>query len=421
MPPYDILTYGPYQKGRINDIQIIPFIKNSFDLNDLNKSIDRLFDLSYLNEFPFNKKINKFKDLIENYKGYNIQTKSLPNLNFYNFYKDTLYIIIYDDLLTQGIRFRVKLSAIKQNAKIQFIHINHLRNFNLYIIFNIWMQLLAKSGGKPWIVDNASNFFKNNTLLIGISFSKINDKILYGVSHFVDLHNLDQVIEVSQITRTDEFRGIMLRKNEMLDVLKKGVDWFHNKNPHAKDVNIYIYKTSPLHFQEADAINAFISEKENYGFSDISLSHIHVKSKNFGIPRMFDIENLDTSYRYMNRMGQCIKIKYDASINNTVFRDQTEFAIATTGYISFNNKNKRGTLGTPKPLFLHVSSTNNDMGEYVKKHVMAMKAMDWESPNIQNSGLFILKYSGRMAKMLSYLKANSGIALPEFFDVTYLM
>ncbi|MGC9124149.1 MAG: hypothetical protein ACP5IB_08830 [Thermoplasmata archaeon] len=420
-PPYDILNYGPYQVGKLsNKIRIIPYIKTDINLQNL---LNDLFDLSKLGkkEYPFEqKRINKFEQLVENYKGFTIEYPETTKDKLYDLLslsRDTLYIIIHEDRLSRSEYHKTKLFAILQDSTVQFINLKHLIVPNSYTTFNIWIQLLAKSGGKPWIVDNSTNSFKRNTLLIGISFSHLNNKVMYGVSHFVDLNNLDQSLELTKLTRKDGFTGIMLKEDEMSAIIEKGISWFKGKNEKAGDISIYIYKTSPLHKDEINSISKLIQNKDKYGFTKISVSHTHVKSKNFGVPRFYDPENLESDFKFMAKMGTCLQIQAGFS-NNETFPYQTELVIATTGYIP--GKKGRGTLGTPKPLFLHVHATEGDMIDYVKKQTMAMKVMDWENSNIQNSKLFILKYSQRMARLLSYVD-NIDEVLPNTLDVRQLM
>jgi hypothetical protein len=400
----------PYEQPILNDFAVISLkdhnIRTGID------DIQNFFSITNKN-FPFNgTPANNFEYFFPkklNFTYEDINEDDLPD--YIKNYQGKIILVIHgekndhvihDSKVNDKIYYDTKINAIINNSRIQFIDYKHLISNDNYQKYNIMVQLTAKCNGTPWIVDNSNvQFTDNDTLIVGITFSKLNNKLTYGVAHFMDANNMVQEIILQRISRDVEEKYLYLNYNELSTILKNGVNWFNKTlNPERNNLKIFIYKSTPLHETELKAINNIIDNSKILGYDSIDITHIHLKSDNFGIPRIYDTNNIGTAYQYMASQGTCIEI-IPGNLNHKNFDFRGDIIVSTTGMYK-KTYGYGGTFGTPKPLFVAVHSSTDNPIKTIENQIMAMTNMDWEFTGSNYRKPFIMKYATRMAKLLNY-------------------
>ncbi len=326
-----------------------------------------------------------------------------------NIAKGSLVVIFHSGMVDQDVYYGAKSKAIENGFRIQFIGKKHFEESDpSYVIFGIWVQLIAKCDGTPWILQNDPNkpFISNDTLIIGLSFTRdLKNNVYYGISHFLDVNNMNQEIVLTAIKPDFAGRSLVYSKDDITKILSNGLDWF-NKNHSGAEVKyagrIYLYKTTPLHPQERAGIESFI-DGQNKKEQAILFSHIHVKSLSFGTPRIYNLENVGyANFGYMVKKGEAISIR--PKTNAEGFARRGAVILATTGFYEKYRK-PRGTLGTPMPLFLEIEANFPNALDDVERQAMAMTMLDWEHPvGLEYRNPFIIKYSRRMSKVSRHMQ-----------------
>jgi hypothetical protein len=393
-PPYEIVRYGPHDKGKIYRIKILV----PKDMSAISNSI-----LSFFNdppkEYPFSNNPNlRFNDWI----GHPLSLESLPIRDLSEAIdsideKEVLYVILHTDNLSEDEYWNIKLQGFKTGSRTQFINISHVVGFNPFTIFNLWVQMLAKCNGTPWKVDLPSNSesLGTNSLIIGISFSKdSNGKYNFGIVHYLDLINQVQIIEALPLRKKDP-ENLVLDKDEISKIIENGIKW-HEKNSaplKTGSLDIYVYKTTQLYRPEEEAILEFIQKNESVK----NITHVHVKQSG-PVARIYNLENQS----YYNNIGQHLIISSFNSSDGT-FSYRGKLIIGLSG----RDKNGKVPLGTPVPKSLNIYSTKSDALKLVANQLMIMKTIDWGTTNIKSSKIPILKYSRRVAEASSYIDLKS--------------
>jgi len=400
-PPYSILEYGPYEKGNINKIEFLYPKDINFNVN-----FESLFNAPKNAPFSENKDYY-FNNWITN--PLSISHREIQDINqVFNYIKDKdlLYIIIHNGPVEKEIYWKSKFQGIKNNSKLQFIDIRHLINKNGYTIFNLWIQMLAKCNGTPWIINapTTDEYIATNNLIIGISYSKSeNNNYNYGIVHYIDLLNLYQVIEIQPL-RKKESKNLVLDDEEIKQIIEGGIDWYKNKSSplNIDKLNIYIYKTTQLYKPEENGLIKLLDQNSTIE----NITHIHVKQGGL-VPRIYNLDN-----DYYDTIGHYFKISAsNQSDKKFVYRGK--LILSLSGKLN-NNK----PLGTPLPLFLNIHSTKNNVLDIIAKQLIAMKTIDWGTTSLQNSKIFALKYSKKIAEASQYIKNLDEI---KTIDIRYLL
>ncbi len=417
---YQILSLLPYEKPVFYDFVVIDLTAGS---NLKKQMITDFFDARN-DPFPLHSnQTGHFSDFYVNQINFTfIESKEddLPDL--INNYANKIIIVIHKGKIEDHNYYKSKINAIINNSRIQFIDYSHLKG-NSYQKYNIWVQLIAKCDGTPWIVDNSSQqFIDNDTLIIGISFSTLNNELTYGVAHFLDANNMVQEIILQKIKRDLSKRYLYLNTDEFSEIMRQGLNWFKTKHNdfgmENKAVKIFIYKSTPLHAEEKKSIEQMRNNPEHLGYDNIEFSHVHIKSENFGIPRIYDTSNYGTAFQYMPKQGVCLEIIPD-NLSQNGFGFRGDIILGTTGMYSQGFGKFGGTKGTPKPLFMAVHSSLKDPIESIENQVMAMTNMDWEFTGANYRNPFILKYTNRVANLLHYMQDVTNIK--PIIDIRDLM
>jgi len=436
---YSLLTLSPYEPPRSNRF-LVAFLKDHGVPQD-EKKVDGLLTASK-NTFPFTgSSFTRFEDFFTSrliFDYVSCKEDELRTIASDNSYPIILLIHGHSNigpnngLVGDEVYYRSKMDAIKNRSRIQYISYDHLLKDNPFVKFNIWAQLIAKCNGTPWIVDNSAiQFTSNDTIIVGIAFSVVNWTITHGIAHLIDINNMLQKVTLYNIGRRLDHEGLYLKKDEMIDLLRQVVKSlpsneratfnrnFDNAgdNRNVRRLNLFIYKTTPLHPEENEAINNLINNPGILSYDDIDVTHVHVKSANYGIPRLFDTDNTGTPRQYMNRQGTCAGIIPEGK-SIPGFRFRGDLIVGTVGVTS-RGYTPGNIYGTPKPLFLAIHSTIVDPFERIKNQVMALTQMDWEYTGENYRGLFIIKYARRMAKILFYDQDQN--SLRKYIDIRDLM
>lgn len=424
--PFRILSYGPYELAIKNQILVVKLedqIPKNFNEKD---KIENFFNSNTWPQsrpFPFNQRISRFEEFFKNSKLEVLysECKSDELTDFISHHSPYTMIILHDQSLNDTIYSNAKIQAIISGTRVQFIDFKHISKIEPYTIFNIWIQLMSKCEGTPWLLSNNADFpFVNDeSLIASISFSTKYENVSYGVAHFLDTYNMKQEIIIEPDERKNANRALELSENELTKIIKRAIKWFKENKNGRKKLNLFLYKTTPLRPIEKKVIDSFISNPDD-GLEEVSITHIHIKSANFGIPRLYDMENVGyAGFNYMPLQGQCIKLEpNEAEIEGFEFRG--EIIISTTGLIE--GLNPRGPKGTPVPLLLSIFSNKKGILDTIENQAMAMTGMDWEYTGKNYRAPFLTKYSYRLARLISYQKKElPAKMLSKVLDIRDLM
>lgn len=424
--PFGILQFGPKVpiEGPVTfDIWAIQELFNSSE--EATKAMDtweRI--LASPLSFRFRTKLSSFKELLSS--SYVISNKkhiSLRNLSDEISKCDSrLIYIIHKGEMPGDSYEQSKIAAKFSHRRLQFLDLNHIYGGDPFTTLNIFVQSLAKCGGTPWLVENSnpSSFLGKDSLIVGNAFSTLNGKTTYSVSHFLDIMNLRQTMKIQPTTfRKDDFKGLHLTSSEMKMLIQDSVNWYFQNNDRTKELNLFLYRSTPLHPDEESAINEMIG-KENQQQYTLNVTHLHL-SKNRPLMRLYDSENygLIQKFRNMGKQGQVVEIisKEKPLVDKLKFIGY--IIILTTGleYDDYSGKYS-GPIGTPVPLTLEVHSNVSFDPIYIENQVMAMTSADWEYMGKQYNEPFILKYAYKLAR---YLNKWGKDGFPQEWDVRDVM
>ena len=412
---YGLLSLYPYEPPNYTNFVVVSLHDHGVSIN--HNEIDNFLAVND-KSFPFNTSINNFSDMFNSKLNFAYDACNEIELEkIASKYQNSIILIIHggngvssnNGRVTNKTYYLSKINAISNGSRIQYISCDHLKQCNNFIKFNLWTQLIAKCNGTPWIIDNSTLGFidNNDTIIVGIAFSIVNGTITYGITHFLDIYNMSQEVTVNYIGRPTGRGSLYLKGEELIKILKQGTERLSlHKNLKGKPsrdnskLKLFIYKTTPLHPEEKKAIESIIENPDILNYNFIDVTHIHIKSANYGIPRLFDPDNIGTFFQYMTKQGTSIEISPD-SINVSGFQFRGDLIIGTTG--TFVKNNNSGTIGTPRPLFLSVHSTIANHFNIIQNQVMALTEMDWEYTGKNYREPFIIKYARRMSVLLQYL------------------
>ena len=429
---YALMRLYPYEMPNKTNFVVLSLQDHGISLN--NNQIDKFLTVDN-RSFPFNSNlINKFDDFFNSKLNFTYATcKEIELKSVASKYPNSVILIIHGEngvgsnngRVSNEIYYLSKINAITNSARIQYISYDHLIKYNNFVKFNLWTQLIAKCDGTPWIIDNSTiQFVDNDTIILGIAFSIVNGTIMYGVTHFIDINNMNQEVTLNYIGRPAGRGSLYLKNEELINILKQGNEILsshknrdlgpYGNNSYSGDnqikrkrrLKLFIYKTTPLHPEEKKAIESIIDNPKMLNYDFIDVTHIHIKSPDYGIPRLFDPGNTGTYYQYMSQQGTSISIIPDNNTNMPGFGFRGELIIGTTGTFTRGNR-IAGVNGTPKPLFLSIHSTIADPFNIIKNQVMALTEMDWEYTGQTYREPFIIKYARRMGTLLLYLQNQS--------------
>lgn len=319
-----------------------------------------------------------------------------------------------------------KIFAKLNGKKIQFIEERNLLGWkenesSVYrspFLIELAVQLLAKAGGTPWILElgpggsNASTITEplaRNSLVIGISFATLAENLAFGVAMFLNLKNLDQkfAMRTFKATKDMKVKGYYLPQDIMKEVIEKALEWAKSAN--LTPSHLFIYKTSPIHDEELRGMSEF---------SSIDWALIHVKTSGT-LLRLYDEEEKE----YMVRRGVAI-----ISQNHKVKRCGMKFTagriiMTTTGLAEKPREGYYRTLGTPRSIELEVYSNYDIDLRLIANQVIALTKVDWECTKLEKREPAILKYSRRMAQLASVaFESNYKDTIEkQTFDVRDLM
>lgn len=424
--PFGILQFGPnipVSSPVTIDIWSIKELFNSSD--EANTAMDTWEKVLASNlSFRFGTKLKSFKELLGNsYIVANKRHISVNNLSDEISKCDSdLIFIIHKGEMPGDSYVESKIAAKFSNRRLQFLDLNHIYGGDPFTTLNIFVQSLAKCGGTPWLVENSypSSFLGKDSLIIGNAFSTLKGKTTYSVSHFLDIMNLRQIMKIQATTlRKDDFRGLHLTSEEMKMLLQQSIDWYLEENKNTKNLNLFLYRSTPLHQEEESAINEMIAkgiQKEH----TLNITHLHL-SKNRPLIRLYDSENYGLFKRFQNmgKQGQVIEMTSKETPQGDRLKFIGYIVILTTG-LEYNNYNKKysGPIGTPVPLTLEVHSNGSFDPVYIENQVMAMTSADWEYMGKQYNEPFILKYAYKLAR---YLIIWGKDGFPQEWDVRDVM
>ncbi|MFG1391171.1 hypothetical protein [Acidiplasma aeolicum] len=442
---YALMGLYPYEIPNKTNFVVISLQDNGISLNN---EVSKFLTVDN-RSFPFNStSIDKFDDFFNSKLNFTYDDYKENDLkSVASKYPNSIILIIHGGMgdspnngrVSDEIYYLSKINAITNSSRIQYISHDHLIKYNNYIKFNLWTQLIAKCDGTPWIIDNSTlQFIDNDTIILGIAFSIVNGTIMYGVTHFIDINNMNQEVTLKYIGRPAGRGSLYLKSEELINILRQGNEILsshknrdlghYRNNSYSRDnqikgerrLKLFIYKTTPLHPEEKNAIESIIKNPKILNYDFIDVTHIHIKSPNYGIPRLFDPDNTGTNFQYMNKQGTSIGIIPDNNTNIPGFQFRGELIIGTTGTFKRGN-GIGGTKGTPKPLFLSIHSTLADPFNIIKNQVMALTEMDWEYTGESYREPFIIKYARRMGTLLSYLQNPNQSNFKSNIDIRDIM
>ena len=443
---YALMRLYPYEMPNKINFVVLSLQDHGISLD--NNKIDKFLTVDN-KSFPFNSTlINKFDDFFNSKLNFTYVTgKEIELKSVASKYSNSIILIIHGGIgaspnngqVSDEIYYLSKINAITNSSRIQYISYDHRQKYNNYVKFNLWTQLIAKCDGTPWIIDNSTlQFVDNDTIILGIAFSIVNGTIMYGITHFIDINNMNQEVTLNYIGRPAGRGSLYLKNEELLNILKQGNEILsshkkrdqepygnnsysrNNQNNGERRLKLFIYKTTPLHPEERKAIESIIENPQMLNYDRIDVTHIHIKSANYGIPRLFDPDNTGTSFQYMNQQGTSISIIPDNNTKMLGFQFQGELIIGTTGTFT-RGSSIAGVKGTPKPLFLSIHSTIADPFNIIKNQIMALTEMDWEYTGENYREPFIIKYARRMGTLLSYLPNSTQSNFKSNIDIRDIM
>ncbi|ACP55411.1 Piwi domain-containing protein [Saccharolobus islandicus] len=333
-------------------------------------------------------------------------------------------VIIANRKLTKEFHDKTKAALIGSRIRTQFVTFTTLkrlknRKYKATIPLPLAVQLIAKAGGTPWIVDSSiyndlSKNVSSNGMLMGIAFARTRkDKITYSVGYFTTLNNYYQRFDVQPINEsapiTDSTEGLYVPKEAMVKTLESGIGWYKNIIGITPPLLI-IFKTSPMHKDEKEAIEAVLGK-------DIKWVFIHAQ---YNTPvRIFG--NKEDDYK-VNRGTVIIKKRKRWNPNNGDYL-HSEIVITATGkYRKPSTKNpseteERYISGTPRPITLNVYSSFDVNPIGVAELTLSQIKADWEHPDIRKRKITVLKYANRMAKIIQYINNLSSVPSVDVRDV----
>ena len=340
-------------------------------------------------------------------------------------YKDYLIIVLHDRNLKTEYHDQIKFLAKQNSVRVQFINITHLNESKSFPFKGVLAQLIAKDDGIPWILDVEEKVsFYSNSMIIGISYSSKFGRLSYGVAHFIDLLNMDEKIEIIKGgLRKDSYRGLLLREEEFKNVINQAVRWYKSKVYKSDSLHIFLYETSSIRKNNARYISELIADPSKVGLKGFAFTHIHIKSVNYGVPRMYDLSNVGYSpdYSYMQKRGTYIKVELKSDKNS--FSIKGELIIGTTGFYLQSGNKPKGTKGTPVPVYALVTSNIENILDLVADQVMKLAHLDWEFLFQEYRMPFMLKYSTKLAEFINQFcnTEEEFNSFPTLWDVRDLM
>lgn len=410
-----LLHLRPYKTGKGRKIKLFSIIRggNSKPLLELKKMLEE----------------EKFQKLLLA-KGPDIQIVGMISeddlMRDFYLYKDSLIIILHDKNMNNDYHDHIKFLAKKNNVRVQFIDITHLSDSNSFPFKGVMTQLIAKDDGIPWILDIEDNVsFYSNSMIIGISYSSKHGRLSYGVAHFIDLLNMEEKIEIIKGgLRTDSFRGLLLREEEFQQVINQAIRWYKSETSKSTEsLHIFLYETAPIRKNNTKYVSDLIADPSKVGFKRFAFTHVHIKSTNYGVPRMYDISNVGyiPEYSYMQKRGTYIKVEMKSG--DSSFSMKGEIIIGTTGFYLQNNSKPKGTKGTPVPLYAQVTSNVANILDIVADQVMKLAHLDWEYLFQEYRMPFMIKYSTILARFINqFCKTDQEFNdFPTLWDVRDLM
>jgi len=270
--PEFITALKPYE-GRDINLQVL-VVNEDNEVCDLVKLL--FYEIYGKNatkyHWPYTTTIGGISRVFEIRYNFDPSTISRININSENDFVNSIYnqldtnrfnvaVIIADRKLTNEIHDKIKAALIGNRIRTQFVTFTTLkrlknREYKATIPLTIAVQLIAKAGGTPWIVDSSiyNDLSKNassNGMLMGIAFARPRkDKITYSVGYFTTLNNYYQRFDVQPINESipinDNTEGLYVPKEAMIRTLESGISWYKNIMRTTPPLLI-IFKTSPMH------------------------------------------------------------------------------------------------------------------------------------------------------------------------------
>ncbi|ADB87190.1 argonaute/piwi family protein [Saccharolobus islandicus] len=434
--PEFITTFKPYERGDIN-LQVL-VVNGDNEVCDLVKLL--FYEIYGKNDtkyhWPYTKTIGGISRVFEIRYNFDPSTISRININSENDFISSIHnqldmnrfnvavIIGNKKLITKEFHDKIKAALIGNRIRTQFVTFTTLKRlknieYKATIPLTIAVQLIAKAGGTPWIVDSSiyndlSENASSNGMLMGIAFARPRkDKITYSVGYFTTLNNYYQRFDVQPINESipinDNTEGLYVPKEAMIRTLESGIRWYKNIMGITPPLLI-IFKTSPMHKDEKEAIEAVVGKDTKWVF-------IHAQ---YNTPvRLFGDKSSDY---YVNRGTVIIKKRNRWNPNNGDYLHSEIIITATGKYKKPSTKNsskweEKYILGTPRPITLSVYSSFDVNPIGIAELTLSQIKADWEHPDIRSRKIAVLKYAKRMAGLVQYINSLGSIPSIDVRDV----
>ncbi|BFH73276.1 hypothetical protein SJAV_12200 [Sulfurisphaera javensis] len=366
-------------------------------LNSRGSNLSKVFNIKY--EFDQNLEVVNLDEI----------KKDISNFFDYTDKRYTVHLVVGEEKSFNQFHDILKVYAKIEGVRLQFIKLSTLRKifhkmYKYAIPLNLAIQFLAKSGdGTPWIPDQevykeiSKEYGISNGLVIGISFARPHEKIVYGVGFFSTFNNYYQKFELEEFELEESLNtseGLYVPKDKMADLLEKGLRWYREV-VHSDPPLVIIYKTSPLHKEEKEAI------KDVLGNTRWVFIHAQYTTSE----RLFDTSKEDF---YVERGTVWVQRRNKWKPESDDFY-HSKVTIAATGYIKpviLGKVPYIPPLGTPKPIRLNIFTNIDINPEAVAKVTLLQIKADWEHLNIKSRKIAVLKYSNRFARLLQCALKN---------------
>ena len=409
--PRDVIRYKPYFFGA--------------SLRDFHVKV--IVDKAIKNEF-----FNFFKKLKDGYTGNYTRWPGFRALTGAELYLSVPGIItldsqdhIYEDLLKNLVQissernkyhlvfivvprllgnlyYKIKAFAIQKQIPVQFILKDTLTKDPLeFTLMNIGVALIAKLGGRPWILEKPLTLARS--LFVGIAFHLDHESkdIYYGVVEVFDKfgRQLECKIQMYRSPVTiQNVRGLYIPRKDFENILAELIKKYQPSE-------IIFHKSAPFHKEEKETIGN-ICKKEN-----VQYALLHIEKSN--------------PYRLYMAYSEEPDI---APIRGTLVFDaynKNRAILSTTGTIMLDHKLRRWSgIGTPRPLEIMIeeNTTKYSLRE-ISEQILALTKLDWNTTEISLRVPITLKYSNKAAQLAPYLNlkeiASSGLL--EISDLRFLI
>jgi hypothetical protein len=281
--------------------------------------------------------------------------------------------------------YEVKKVLIRNGIPSQMVDEDTLRN-PLYKDLNLALNIFAKAGYTPWVLDEE---LEEVDLFIGLSYSSIwRDGRIDRLMAYVNV--FDKYGRWKFYQGDVEVFPYKERHKHYREIIKSSVDKYRAENPGQDIRKIHIHHTQKLRRNDMQAI----TERVTAMLPSCQVFFVHI---NVHTPiRLFDLNTDDGSIQR----------------KSYVITGTDQFYISTTGANIFNQKG----MGTPKILVVNVKNLQpiETMNlTTIAQHILSLTRLNWASTKNFCHEPITTKYAGDIACFMNVFMNDTSFSISE--------